>query len=89
MKVPDAWLPPSGKHDACKARALENHQAVEANAKRIEQDSVAAEQLQVFLAAAPYSPDAEAKPRFDDYRKANSRATHELFLNVHLPVGHR
>ncbi len=53
---PDAWVPPGG-YDACNAWALENRQALEAYAQRIQQDGTAAQQLQDFLAAPPVDAD--------------------------------
>lgn len=46
----DAWVPPGG-YGACNAWALENRPALEAYARRVEQDGTAAEQLQTFLAS--------------------------------------
>jgi hypothetical protein len=50
VTAPDAWLPPGG-YGACNAWALENRSALEAYARRVEQDGTAAEQLQAFLAS--------------------------------------
>jgi hypothetical protein len=49
VAFPDAWRPPGG-YSACNAWALENRQALEAYAERIEKDGTAAAQLQAFLA---------------------------------------
>lgn len=44
----DAWRPPGG-YDACNQWSLDNREALEAYALRIEQDGTAAQQLQRFL----------------------------------------
>jgi hypothetical protein len=50
VQAPGAWLPPGG-YSACNAWALENKQALEVYAQRVEAQGTAADQLQAFLAA--------------------------------------
>jgi hypothetical protein len=57
VTAPDAWLPPGG-YGACNAWTLENRPALEAYARRVEQDGTAAEQLQDFLAPPSAAADA-------------------------------
>lgn len=57
VQAPDAWLPPGG-YETCNAWALENREALEAYAQRVEQEGTAAEQLEAYLAAPNLRADA-------------------------------
>ncbi|MPQ58460.1 hypothetical protein [Duganella sp. FT27W] len=52
VQAPDGWLPPGG-YTACTQWALDNREALEQYALRIEQEGTAAEQLQRYLAEHP------------------------------------
>lgn len=52
VHAPDGWLPPGG-YESCTQWALENRQALDQYAQRIEEEGTAAEQLQRFLADHP------------------------------------
>lgn len=52
VEAPDGWVPPGG-YDGCTQWALDNREALEQHAARVEDAGTAAEQLQRYLAAHP------------------------------------
>ena len=52
VAAPDGWVPPGG-YDGCTQWALDNREALERHAARVEEAGTAAEQLQRYLAEHP------------------------------------
>ena len=56
----DGWLPPGG-YDDCTRWTLDNREALEQYARRVEEEGTAAEQLQRFLNASDHDGDDHGK----------------------------